>query len=304
MKRSFLFTLLLLWVGVLMAQGSVKITLINGVWYQLHQDKNVAVIIKSPYKNIKISKKAAKKQLVIPEVVSDLLVEEKTAYRVIGIDGGAFKGNDLITEVELPESILFIDNIAFMNCSKLKKITLPSNLKFLGDGAFAACKSLQSIVIPDSLQQIGSGAFDKCKKLKSMEWNAINCTLKPLTQLSPSSDTAYIPPFHSCPKLSSLTFGEKVEHIPSYLLYGNPSVKEIDLPETVIGIGEFAFAYCKKLKIARFKTSFGARAEHETWFVGSPTDVESVLMPGETIHMSGGSCIINTKVEPDTNQGN
>lgn len=46
MKRSFLFTLLLLWAGVMLAQGSVKIILINGVWYQLHPDKNVAVVIK------------------------------------------------------------------------------------------------------------------------------------------------------------------------------------------------------------------------------------------------------------------
>lgn len=31
MKRSFIFTVLLLWVGVMLAQGSVKIILINGV---------------------------------------------------------------------------------------------------------------------------------------------------------------------------------------------------------------------------------------------------------------------------------
>lgn len=294
MKRSFLFTILLLCVGAVLAQDRVKTITRDGLWYNLYLDRNVAVVIESPYPNIKFKNEASTKKVVVPEVVYDELVREKPAYWVIGIDAGAFREHDKITEVELPESIVFIDNIAFAGCSRLKNITLPSDLSYIGNGAFVACKSLQSIVIPDSLQLIGSGAFDGCTNLKSVEWNAIHCSLESLGYDSVSSDTTYIPPFIRCSKLSGFTFGEKVEYITPYLLYYNQLITEITIPKSVTEIGDYAFANCEKLKLARFNTSLGARARRENWFAGSPTDIEAVLMPGESV-------IINTEVAPGTN---
>lgn len=276
------FLAALILIGSVVAQAQVKTVLINGLWCKLYQNKKVAEIVAAPtYRNVVITSTGKpKKKVVIPKIVYDydVMGNGKTAYSVIGIGEAAFKNQENLTEIELPENILIIDDFAFGGCTKLQKITLPSNLLYLGEGAFTSCESLQNIVILDSLKQIGSGAFDGCKNLKSVAWNAIHCDLMPSL-----IDTTIVSPFVNCPKLSLFTFGEKVEFIPPALLYRNQAVKEISIPQTVTEIGGYAFAYCKKLRLVRFKNSLGTRANQETWFAGCHADIESVLMPGESV---------------------
>lgn len=282
MKRSHFLTLLLILIGSVVAQAQVQTVYYNGLWYKLYLDRQIAVVVKKPtYKNVTITHQGKpKKKVEVPEYViyGDPLDTERIPCWVIGIGVEAFENNENLTEIELPETILFIDNLAFGGCTKLKKIALPSGMRQLGGGAFFSCKSLQDIVIPDSLEYIGSGAFDGCKNLKSVEWNAVQCSLSPL-----DNDTVYIVPFNNCPKLSHFTFAEKVEYIPQFLLFGNPAVKEISIPQSVTEIGEYAFANCKKLRHVRFQNSLGTRANQETWFIGTSANIESVLMPGETV---------------------
>ena len=282
MKRSHFLTFLLILIGSVMAQAQVQTVLYNGLWYKLYLDQQIAIVTPQPsYKNVTFTSKGKKTtKVVVPEVViyGDPLDTERIPCWVIGIGSAAFQDNEDITEIELPETILFVDNLAFGGCTKLKKITFPSGMQQLGEGAFLACKSLQNIVIPDSLQYISSGAFDGCKNLKSVEWNAVHCTLTPL-----ANDSMYVAPFYHCAKLSHFTFGDGVEYIPEFLLYGNPIVKEISIPQTVTEIGGYAFAFCKKLKLVKFQSSLGTRASQETWFNGSHPNIESVLMPGESV---------------------
>ena len=67
---------------------------------------------------------------------------------------------------------------------------------------------------------------------------------------------------------------------------GFKGLKSVYIPATVQWIGDYAFAYCKKLRHARFGSSLGARASKENWFVGTKKlEIESVLMPGESISL-------------------
>ena len=98
--------------------------------------------------------------------------------------------------------------------------------------------SLTSITIPNSVTSIGSGAFSGCSALTSVVWNAKNCA-------GWNYDTA---PFSNIrANITSFTFGEEVETIPSALCYGMTSLTSITLPNSVTSIGNEAFIYCSSL---------------------------------------------------------
>ena len=74
--------------------------------------------------------------------------------------------------------------------------------------------------------------------------------------------------------------------IAPYALAGQKGLKSVSIPASVEDIGDYAFANCKKLRLARFGSSLGARASRENWFAGTKKlEIESVLMPGESISL-------------------
>ena len=166
-----------------------------------------------------------------------------------------------VTMVVIPESITGIKDYAFSGCSALKSVTwnVKNYADYLYNGPFGDSPissftfgenvehipaylcydmdSLKSITIPKSVTSIGNSAFAYCHSLKSVEWNAKNH----------ADFDYYNGPFRGAP-ISSFTFGESVEYIPSYLCYQIDSLKSITIPNNVDSIGEYAFAGCDSLK--------------------------------------------------------
>ena len=255
---------------------------INSLWYTIDTDQLVAEVVQQPANGKPIRRKEGK--LTIPKTVK----YENQTYTVIGVGRIAFEKWDKVTEIVLSDQLQYIDQ-----------------------GAFAACTSLQKVTIPENLRAIGSGAFALCKNLQSVHWKAVDChTLyyEDPRQGVTQADQAYVSPFQNCPKLTSITFGKKVETIPEFMLnIGKNHIKEITLPETlktigdraffglqikqitipasVIEIGEYAFANCAKLKHVLFQSPLWTKAGKETWFAGTGATIESILMPGESVHI-------------------
>lgn len=113
------------------------------------------------------------------------------------------------------------------------------------------------IVIPENIVSVRASSFKNQTGLTSVEWNATNCVI--------SDD--YASPFPD--SVTSFTIGENVEQIPSYLCEGlqnltavdlpisltsigfrafaDSGILSIDIPDSVISIGGFAFYKCLKL---------------------------------------------------------
>ena len=180
----------------------------------------------------------------------------------------------------IPNSVTSIGKYAFYSCSSLTSLTIPNSVTSIGGSAFynvpnivysgtatgspwgarsvngyvegylvyadetkttlLACSAAATgeITIPNSVTSIGERAFMGCYALTSVVWNAKNCA-------GWNYDTA---PFYDIrANITSFTFGEEVETIPSALCYGMTSLTSITLPNSVTSIGNEAFIYCSSL---------------------------------------------------------
>ena len=98
---------------------------------------------------------------------------------------------------------------------------------------------ITSITIPASVKTIGKESFTGCSQLTSVVWNATFCG---------DNTNADDAPFYTMrQKITSFTFGDKVEFIPSYLCYQMTRLAEVTIPASVLSIGNHAFDGCTKI---------------------------------------------------------
>ena len=159
------------------------------------------------------------------------------------IGNSAFEECSGLTTITLPESLTSIGDQAFRLCSGLTSITLPESLTSIGSGAFWSCTGLTSITIPESLTSIGYGAFTNCTSLTSVTWNARVCNSNG-SYLFLSSWGDFV---NNDTKITTFTFGNKVEQIPSGLCSELKGLTSITIPESVTSIGGGAFSGCTGL---------------------------------------------------------
>lgn len=98
---------------------------------------------------------------------------------------------------------------------------------------------ITSITIPASVKTIGKESFTGCSQLTSVVWNATFCG---------DNTNADDAPFYTMrQKITSFTFGDKVQFIPSYLCYQMNKLSEVTIPASVTSIGNHAFDGCSQI---------------------------------------------------------
>lgn len=165
------------------------------------------------------------------EVRGEVIIPEKVYYNdkeytVIEIGKNSFFDQHYIYNLELPNTLVTISESAFEGCYMIPFVNLPSSLREIGNRAFAYCIGLTDIVIPENVVSLGVGIFGGCYDLAKLTFNAREC------EEAYGSFTSYIEEFY---------FGPEVKIIPSYCCSGLDALKEVEVPNSVISIGDYAF---------------------------------------------------------------
>ena len=175
------------------------------------------------------------------------------------------------TSIEVREGTVSLNSYAFSDCSNLTSITIPESVTSIGSSAFSGCSSLTSIAIPESVTEIGAYAFDNCTSLKeviiedgsttlSLGYNYSGITGQglfydcPLETVYLGRNLSYVSgqscgysPFYKSNRFPTISFGNNLTSIPSYLFYKNSSLTSVTFPESVTSIGSSAFSGCSSL---------------------------------------------------------
>ena len=261
MKR-FTLSLLALWACLLtFAATTVKI---DSLYYSL--GTTTATVIAD-----QTSDKSVYSTYISVRIPASVTYNEYT-YPVISIGTSAFEGMSNLQSVTLPNTITTINTDAFYSCTKLGSVNLPEGLTTINLRAFYNC-NLSSVTIPSTVTSIGNGAF-KDNPLTTVVWNPKTCSIG-------TDDSA---PFYSTSsKITSFTFGDQVETIPSYLCKNMSLLDTVVLPPSVKSLGQCAFANCTNLKSINLPVT--QKTLPVSFFEGC-TALESIELPATLTKIS------------------
>lgn len=155
-----------------------------------------------------------------------------------------FSGCSSLTSVKLPKFLTVISDRMFERCSSLKTINLGErNITTIEAQAFDGCSSMQSITIPETMKKIDWWAFRGCSSLRTVIWNATNY------DFVFSGSSGNIGPFDDISAgIFSFTFGSKVKSVTPHLCQRMSALTDVEIPEGVQKVGEYAFEGCRLLR--------------------------------------------------------
>ena len=132
---------------------------------------------------------------------------------------------------------------AFCMNANLTYVSLSENVVEIGEQAFSSCSSLSSLILPESVTRLGKEFISR---------TAISSITVPKNVTSAGDVTGGA--FKGATALKSISFEDGIKKIPDYVCYASvyPNyvdsyIDSVNIPDTVIEIGECAFGSCKLL---------------------------------------------------------
>lgn len=175
-------------------------------------------------------------------------------FKVISIGNLAFCHNWGIYAVNIPNTVTSIGDSAFESCGNLKSIELPNSITQIGWMAFSYCESLTSIEIPSSIKTIKPGAFAECNRLSTIFVDAENDFYCAVEGVLFSKDKTCLIQYPNGKEEEAYIIPNAVEYI-SPNAFAGAHIISIEIPNSVIGIGMYAFLNCRELTSIKLPNS-------------------------------------------------
>ena len=163
-------------------------------------------------------------------------------------DFSFYNCKNLVT-VEIGHSVTSIESYAFSYCESLVAVTIPDSVTSINDGAFQGCNSMKTVVIGNRVTNIGMYAFYNCTSLSRVFYNG---TIAQWCRITFKDD--YSNPVQYAQKLymdgqllTEVNIPEGVNSIGNYAFYYCTSITNISIPAGVTSIGYYAFSNCTNL---------------------------------------------------------
>ena len=243
--------------------------------------------------------------------------EDKGKASVVGpADKSTFEGevtirSSVYTGVGRDRKFFVVNSIkprAFEKCTNITKVTIPYEVEYVGSGAFNECNGIQKVIFEgpkdlslDKTIHLNHGAFQLCTSMTSLEikrsvylsgeyvFNA--CTTLSTIVGSENITELAAKSFSSCRSLTGFTFNENIKVIPDKCFndcFAGGTI-EINIPESVETIGEYAFNFAKIHKL-----NIGSNVKTLGRYAFRYSDVQDVRFPkGNNLTSIGEGCFIN-----------
>ena len=162
----------------------------------------------------------------------------------------AFSHCDSLTSVELPDTLEVMGSYAFNACISLKTVRLSASLREIAEYSFSGCHSLETVLIPASVERIDETAFVWCYSLGRIDVDEDN-------QRFAGCDGSLYDTVDHVLLRAAAAGATQVAVEPGTLrvgkcaFAGNTSVERVDIPASVLEMGERNFEYCHSLRDVR-----------------------------------------------------
>lgn len=203
--------------------------------------------------------------------------------QITDIGSQCFYGSK-ISSINLPNSLFFIGTRAFCSCTELTEITIPGGVTDLLEATFLSCKKLRSVTLPKAMRSLDKYCFQGCSSLQSI--NISETVIYELGDLC----------FYECTNLHKVELPITLNYINRYC-FNSSGLREIEIPMSVIQIGERAFGMCEELKKVVFsqdieETDPTAWLDLPDYIFSGCTTLEEVYLPLR-LRQIGSQCFYN-----------
>ena len=260
----------------------------------------------------------------LDDIFFDTIFEDGIYYTLNAIDEFIYatvsdfetddEGKSVLPEtVVIPESIEHkgetytvaeIGYMAFADCSTLREITLPSTITSINDYAFSGASHLEKVVIPSDIEfsYFGKEVFFGTPVLgyfaENCEDGEVILGQNVLLAYLGNEKTYTVPEeidfiADRCFFMSGvekINFNETVTEILPYTFANCRNLKEIDIPDSIIALGEGAFSNCTNLE----KVNLGDSFELFGYKVFEGTKVKEIYIGASVVDAMGAFTGCNT----------
>ena len=181
----------------------------------------------------------------------------------------AFANCGFLDEVELGNSMEEIGANAFINCTSLTSIKLPDSVQSIGDYAFAN-SAIATLTVPASLAHFGKGVVKGCDNLASVVGGNTVYVVDSNKGTLSTSDTLHL--YFTCEAnqhVETYELPANYEHIAPYAFYGNVTIKQLDVSNSVSPLDKGSLEGMKSLETLKVRDLDSNNGYLAYWFGAS-----------------------------------